>query len=453
MEIETLNILPEKMVIPLKQHTGEICEPLVDVGDTVITGQKIGEAKSYSDVPVHSSVCGEVTAIQDSHHPDGSKIKSIIIKPNDSEESVNYSPLENPTQSQLISRIKDAGVVDYTGEPIHSILQPENNEIHTVIINATCSEWMYGHFKSVSNSPEQLLEMLKLLIQASGASKGAIVLSNDDEESIDAFERTTVDGNPVHVGPLVGKRTIDYYLEDMNSDRVVVSQDRIYGKNTQNLFTYFVTGCKLSPDKHPNDAGIAICSVKSAKALYDAIYEGKPSFETVISVSGVGNANPQKELVKVGTLFKDVIEHLGGYRENSVKLIANGTMTGIAQYTDEVPVIKTTTGITIQTEDELPVYNTYPCIHCTKCVDICPMELVPSRLAILADQGRFDECREMHVMNCIECGRCAAICPSKRHLLQLNQYAKEAIRRSYEDYQPKEESSNVTLGCSCGGGR
>ena len=453
LEIETLNILPEKMVIPLKQHTSGICEPLVDVGDSVVIGQKIGEAKSYNSAPVHSSVCGEVTAIEDAPHPDGSRVRSIIIKPNNSEESIDFSPINNPTDSQLISCIKNAGVVDYTGEPIHSILKPESNNINIVIINATCPEWMVGYSNSVYNAPEQLLEMLKLLMKASGASKGVIVLSNDDKESIDAFERTTIDGKPVHVAPLIGKRTINYYFEDMNSDRIVVSQDRISGKNIKNLFTYHLTGCKVPPEKNPCDAGVAVFSVKSAKALYDAIYQGKPSFETIISVSGVGDANPRKVLVKVGTLFKDVIEALGGYRENSVKLIANGTMTGIAQYTDEIPVTKTTTGITVQTEDELSAHETYPCVHCTKCVDNCPMELVPSRLAILADQGRFDECREMHVMSCIECGRCAAICPSKRHLLQLNRYAKEAIRRAYEDYQPKEESSNVTLGCSCGGGQ
>jgi electron transport complex protein RnfC len=194
--------------------------------------------------------------------------------------------------------------------------------------------------------------------------------------------------------------------------------------------------------------GVAICSIRSAKALYDVVHEGKPYLETVVSVSGKVN-NPQKMLVRIGTPFRDVIEACGGYRGEPGKLIANGAITGVAQYVDDVPVTKTTLSITVQDQAEVLRDEPLVCVHCARCVDVCPVELIPSRLAALSDQGRFDECRQMYVDNCIECGKCAAVCPTKIPILQLIRYAKEAIAKAYDDLPPK-ENSNLELGCSCG---
>ncbi|WP_440953393.1 Rnf electron transport complex subunit RnfC [Methanococcoides sp. FTZ1] len=448
--VNIMKDIPEKVIIPLKQHDGMACEPLVKKGDMVCEGQKIGECGAYNSASVHSSVSGEVISIEEVPHPNGNKVNSVIIQTSEGSECADLKP-EVVSSSDLADLIKEAGIVEHYGCPTHMVLRPEGKKIDLVLINATSSEWIGGHYDTPSQYSLQMLDALKLLMKAAGASKGAIVLRNDDLESISAFDGLNYDGKSITVAPLIGKRKVSYYLKDMASDIVVVSQDHIYGKKILDLFTYNVTGRKVSFGCVPTDVGVAICGVKSAKALYDAVNSGKPYIETVVSVSGKVK-NPQKILVKIGTPFKDVIEACGGYIGEPGKLIANGSITGVAQYTDEVPVSKTTTSIFVQSAGEVVRGESIYCTHCARCVDVCPVNLVPSRIAALSDQGRFDECRQMHIMNCVECGRCAAVCPSKIHVLQLIKYAKVSIEKAYEDFAPKDSSTNLKLGCGCGGG-
>lgn len=440
--------IPEKVIIPLRQHNGTDCESLVKKGDQVLVGQKIGECSSDDCACVHSSVCGEVVSIEDAPNPSGNKVKSVIIEPAEADQCVDFVPIKDIGNVDLINVLKEAGIVEHYGDPTHRVLSTEGQDIDTVIIDATSSEWIGGHFDTPVQYGTRMLESLRLLMKAAGASKGAIVLRNDDRDSINVFDDLEYEGKRMDVGSLVGNRHIGYYLKDQKSDIVVVSHDRIYGKDKLSLFTHHVTGKKVPFHCAPANVGVAICSVKSAKALYDVLHEGKPYIETVVSVSGKVKV-PQRILVKIGTTFRDVIEACGGYMGEPAKLIANGAITGVAQYTDEVPVTKATTAITVQGPDEVHHDEPIACIHCALCVDVCPVELVPSRLAALADQGRFDECRQMNIVNCIECGQCAAVCPSKIHILQLIRYSKESINRAYEDITPK-ESSNLKLGCSCG---
>ncbi|WP_319506649.1 Rnf electron transport complex subunit RnfC [uncultured Methanolobus sp.] len=447
MEIKTLDKLPEKIIIPLRQHRGAVCEPLVKKGDRVLIGQKIGESKEYYSSAVHSSVCGEVLAIEESAHPDGNKAMSIVIQPEDSNETVEFSPGKDLSSEELADLIKESGIVEHYGMPTHTVLKPQGKKIDTVLINATSSEWIGGTFKTPKEYASHGINALRLLMETAGAKKGAIVLRTDDAESINAFESIEVDNKKIKVAPLVGGRRIGYYFKEQDSDIVVVSQKHIYGKKILNFFTYNVTGRKVKVGCDPTDVGVAVCGVKSAKAFYNAFNAGKPFYETVISIEGVSDDLEYMQ-VKIGTPFKDVIEACGFTGEIG-KLIANGVRTGVAQYTDQVPVTKGTTRISIQKPEEVQRDESIACIHCARCVDVCPVELIPSRLAVMADQGRFDECRQIYIENCIECGDCAAVCPSKIHILQLIRYAKDAIEMAYED-MPSKESSNLKLGC-CGG--
>jgi electron transport complex protein RnfC len=447
VESKRLKKIPEQVVIPLKQHRGTVCKSLVKKGDQVLIGQKIGESVSYNSSDVHSSVCGEVVAIEDAPNPDGNKVLSVIIKTTDSQETVAFVPKQNPSSEELIAIMRDAGIVEHYGAPTHTVIRPEGKKIDLVLINATASEWIGGKYATPREYATQMLDALKLLIKASGAAKGAIILRKDDKESIEAFEGVQVNGKTLKVAPLLGTRRLGHYFKDQGSNIIVASQERIYGKNILSFFTHNVTGRKVPVGCNPTDVGVAVCGVKSAKALYDAVHEGKPYYETVITLEGDVDC-PNFMLVRIGTPFRDIIEECN-FNGEIGKIVANGVITGVAQYTDEVPVTKGTTRITLLTKEQVLRDESLACIHCARCVDACPVSLLPTRLAVLANQGRFDECRQMHIQFCIECGRCSFACPSKIHILQLIRYAKSAIENAYEDAIPK-ESSNLKVGC-CGG--
>ncbi|MBN2110455.1 MAG: RnfABCDGE type electron transport complex subunit C [Methanosarcinaceae archaeon] len=447
MESKRLKKIPEKVTIPLKQHDGTICEAIVKKGDPVLIGQKIGRSTSYYSSDIHSSVCGEVLSVEEAPHPNGNKVMSVIIQPMDSMETVEFVPKKDASSEELVTLMQEAGIVEHYGAPTHTVLRPEGKQIDLVLINSTASEWIGGKYKTPKEYASKMIAALKLLMKVAGASKGAIIVRKDDKESIEAFEGVEVNGKALEVAPLVGKRRLGHYFADQGSNIIVASQERIYGKKILNFFTYNVTGRKVKIGCDPTDVGVAVCGVKSAKALYDAVHEGRPFYETVITVHGTKGC-PEYMLVRIGTPFKDIIEACT-FEEDVGKIVANGVITGVAQYTDEVPVTKSTTSIILLSKEEVLRDQSLACIHCARCVDVCPVSLVPSRLSVLADQGRFDECRQMNIQNCIECGRCAVVCPSKIHILQLIRYAKDAIAKAYADAAPK-ESSNLKLGCSGG---
>jgi len=422
--INFLKKLPEDVVIPLRQHKGAPCKPLVSVGDTVLAGQQIGEAVGSGSAPVHASVSGTVAAISELPHPSGNKIPSIVITVDEQQQSVKFSPLDDPGQSEIKQIIKDAGVVEIYGTPTCEVIE----NIDTIILNITYESSMIAGCVGINTYSSQVYEGLKFLMKASGAKQAIIAVNRNNKEAFRILSNLNLKSN-IHVVPL----KIAYTL------------------NMENLLVFDILGARNQMGGTPQDVKVAVCGVNPAYEVYDAVVNGRPSMLMPVSVYGpVGN--PQSILVPIGMRFKDLFEECGGCSGEPGKIIVNGLYTGIAQYTDEVPVVKQTAGILIQSPSEIRSVQPVACIHCARCVDVCPVDMLPARVAILADQGKFDECRLMHVMNCVECGLCAVECPSKIPLLQLIKYAKVAIEKAYDDVAEK-ESSNLTLGCeSCEGG-
>ncbi|MGP8328718.1 MAG: RnfABCDGE type electron transport complex subunit C [Methanosarcinaceae archaeon] len=423
-KINFLTKLPEDVVIPLRQHKGAPCKPLVSVGDTVLAGQQIGEAVGPGSAPVHASVSGTVAAIDDLPHPSGNKVLSIVITVDEQQYSVGFNPMENPDQSDIKQIIKDAGVVEIYGTPTCEVIE----NIDTIILNVTYESSMIAGCVGINLYSQQIYEGLKFLMKASGAKRAIIAVNKNNKEAFRILSGLNLKSN-IHVVPL----KISYTL------------------NMENLLVFDILGARNQMGGTPQDVKVAVCGVNPAYEVYDAVVNGRPSMLMPVSVYGpVGN--PQSILVPIGTRFKDIFEECGGCIGEPGKIIVNGLYTGIAQYTDEVPVVKQTAGILIQSPSEIRSIQPVPCIHCARCVDVCPVDILPTRVAILADKGKFDECRMMHVMNCVECGLCTVECPSKIPLLQLIKYAKVAIEKAYADVAEK-ESSNLTLGCeSCEGG-
>lgn len=421
-DVIKLEKLPEKAIIPLRQHDGIGCAPLVKKGDEVIVGQKIGECEGSELAYIHSPFCGTVASIEMMPNPGGKRILSVVLTPAECVQSVEFVPEKNAPPSRLIEIIKEAGVVEYYEKPTYLALKP-GKRIDTLVMNATFPLITHAYLDSL----DKVLGGFRLMLEAGGIDRGVIIVRADDKESLAAFKNITFEGKPLTVAPLIGKRHADYYFEDTGEEIIVLAGGKItYTPTMMNLLSADVMGRKIPLGREPADAHVVVCGVKSAKAVYDAVYEGKPYLENAVTVTGAVN-NPRTVFVRFGTPIKDVIEACGGYKGEPGKLVVNGSMGGVAVYTDAAPVVKNTTGIVVQAKDEVVRDEAIACIHCARCVDACPMNLLPTRIASYSDLGRYEECEQLYAMNCIECGACAVVCPSKRHLLQLIRYSKLQI--------------------------
>lgn len=404
---------PQVVAIPLSQHIGAPCEPCVAVGDEVKMGQKIGDSSAPVSAPVHSSVSGKVTAIAPGVNAVGNKVNCVFIE-NDFKDTLcedikPYGDIEQLTSEEIINVIRASGLVGMGGATfptetkIRSCLQ---NKIDYVIINAAeCEPYLTADFRVMVEQPEKVIYGLKALLKVFGLSKGHIGIEDNKPEAIAAVKAAAQNDPAIEVVSLKTK----------------------YPQGGEKQLIYAITGREVPSGKLPATIGAAVFNLGTCWALANAIMTGMPLFERVVSVTGPGIKEPKNLLVKVGTSFEYVIENCGGMNDNVIKVISGGPMMGFTQYTLSTPVVKGTSGILLLTDKEEKIEKNPQCIRCGKCVEACPMKLLPSYLNMYISKGRFNDAEDLNVLDCIECGACTFACPARLHITQNCRLAKGTI--------------------------
>ncbi len=384
---------PDQVIIPLEQHAGAVCNPVVSVGDIVSVGQLIGDGKSM----IHSSVSGEVTAISELPHPAGKNVLSVVIKTHDGEKK-EFKPGDFSTY-KMSRIIRDSGIVEPNGLPTVY----KKADINTIIINGTNTWDLSSNEALMLDHPSEIVDGLRALIKSVGAKKATIIIELDSE-ALQVMRTETIP----------------------DSNIKIIATPTYYPPGTESTLAKKFANKKVPRGSTPDDRGVLVSSISAMKALYDALCDGMPMIKKVVTVAGAVRS-PKNVLVEIGAPIKDVIEACGGCTGTPVKLIMNGAVSGAAQYTDEVPVIKTTTGILVQTESDINREPPSPCINCAWCVDECPIGLLPHLLYGYADSAQFDKCAELYIGDCVECGMCAYVCPSKLPIVQIIRYGKHGV--------------------------
>lgn len=404
---------PNVVSIPLQQHAGAPCQPLVKVGDRVTVGERIGESDAFISAPVHSSVSGTVKKITNIPDAGGGEVQAVVIESdglNEVHPSIKpVGDIELLTPEEIVAAVKDAGIVGMGGAtfPAHvKITELKDRRIEYFILNgAECEPYLTADHRLMVENPEDIICGLRAMMKAKNVRKGVIGIEDNKPDAIESM-----------------KRAAEQY-----SNIEVVALHTKYPQGASDQLVYACIGREVPAGGSSSEAGVVVNNVATAAEIAKALRTGMPSIDRITTVTGSAIANPKNLLVKVGVPIREVIEQCGGYSKTPGKIIMGGPMMGFAQYTDEVVITKGSSGLLILDEEEAKIPEPEQCIRCGKCVEICPVNLQPLQISAYSLNNMMEHAEKYRALDCIECGSCSFICPSKRPLLQSIRIAKNAI--------------------------
>lgn len=396
-------VLPKgDLVYPVSQHIGAPAVPVVKKGDRVLTGQLIAEAGGFVSAPIYATVSGTVKTIEPRRVVTGDMVNSIVIENDGQYEEVAYESrtLEEVSKEEIIERIKKAGVVGMGGAgfPTHVKLSPkEPDKIEYVIANcAECEPYLTSDYRRMLEEPEKLINGLKVILKLFDNARGILAVEDNKPDCIEKLKELTKDETKISVRALKTK----------------------YPQGAERQLIYATTGRAINSSMLPADAGCVVDNVDTVVAVYNAVIEGKPLMNRIVTITGDAIKEPQNFIVRIGTNYHQLLEEAGGFKEEPAKIISGGPMMGFALWGTDVPTTKTASALLCLTHDEVSESEPTACINCGRCVEVCPGRVVPSRLADYAEHHNEEMFQKYNGMECCECGCCSYVCPAKRQLTQ-----------------------------------
>ena len=404
---------PDILVIPMSQHIGAPCQPLVKKGDRVLVGQKIGDNQGLC-VPVHASVSGTVKALEMKAHTNGTTQMAVVIQ-NDHQYELHpdickraEGTVAELSPEALMDIIREAGIVGMGGAtfPTHVKLSSGIGKVDTIIINAAeCEPYITADDRLCREYPQEILKGVKLIMKVLGLSTAVIAMEDNKPEAFRSLRAANDATTGITVQQLPTK----------------------YPQGAEKQLIQAITGREVPSGGLPAAVGCAVFNVATCKAIYDAVYEGMPLIKRIVTVSGDIVMEPKNLMVPIGTSFNDLLEAVG-HSENPYKVLSGGPMMGASQYDLSVPVIKGANAVTILGRKNRYSVEHSHCIRCGKCIDACPMHLMPVLMYKSMLTGDPEEMKATNIMDCIECGSCAYNCPACVPLVLGFRAAKHSIR-------------------------
>lgn len=398
--------LPDEVFIPLQQHIGAPCEALVSKGDVVKTGQKIADSDAFVSSPIHASITGKVVAVSSFPHPLGAKVPMVHIKRNieDEEEWELLDTPENwetaPTEV-LAKIVREAGIVGLGGAafPTHvKIAPPVDKHIDHFILNGCeCEPFLTCDHRSMLEDTDRILQGMAMIMKILDVKNGIVGIEDNKSDAIAAMEAR------------VRALDLNFKVQPLKVK---------YPQGAEKMLIDAALGRKVPTGGLPMDVGVVVNNIATALAVYEAVVDGKPLIQRMLTVTGDGIETPGNITARIGTPFQVCVDACDGVKDDTSQVFMGGPMMGLVQYDLQVPTLKATSGIVCMQASQIKNTRHYPCIQCGTCVSVCPMNLVPTRIARLAETAKYDDCDAWGVFNCIECGSCAFVCPSGIPLVQ-----------------------------------
>ena len=403
---------PDTLVVSMSQHIGVPCEPLVKKNDPVKKGQKIGDNAGLC-VPVHSPVSGIVKAVEARPHSSGVTVMSVVIE-NDHQYTLcediqprTQEEVDALTPEELIPIIREAGIVGMGGAsfPTHVKLSGGIGKVDTIIVNAgECEPYITADDRLCREYPKELISGIQIIMKILGLSTAHIGIEDNKPEAILALRANVADSG-IQVDVLPAK----------------------YPQGAEKQIIQAITGRQVPSGGLPVEVGCAVFNAATCKAIHDAVYLGMPLIERIVTVSGDILMAPKNLLVPIGTSYNDLLEACG-LAQNPYKVLSGGPMMGIAQFDLSVPTIKACNAVTILGKKNRYTVKDPHCIRCGKCIDVCPMNLMPVLMYKALYSNEIEEMNAVHLMDCCECGCCAYNCPAGVPLVLAFRSGKQRLR-------------------------
>ncbi len=411
--------IPKTVVIPLRQHIGAPCEPLVKRSDIVEEGQKIGDVQSFVTAPVHSSVAGKVKSVDMLPFPGGGKVQAVVIEtaedyvPKDWEAEGPIVDVDALTPEEIRYTVRSAGIIGMGGAAFPTsvkISPPKGAVVDTLLINGCeCEPYLSSDHRQMVENADKLVLGIKALMQAVGAKNPLIGIEDNKMDAVKAVREAA-------------KRLLP--------ELKIVELETKYPQGAEKMLIKAALDRTVPIGKLPFEVGVVVNNVGTAVSIYEALAFKKPLIERIVTVSGNGIKTPKNLMVRIGTTFEALIEECGGLKTDHKEMVVinGGPMMGITQPRLDVPAVKGTSGITCLTADTVKPADYFGCIRCASCVDACPMRLMPLKLGDMGRLSITEEFNNFNGMSCMECGCCSFVCPSKRPLVQWIRLAKIKLR-------------------------
>ena len=411
---EFVEVKPKQIVIPMVQHIGAPCTPLVQVGDRVLRGQKIGDGEGLC-VPVHSSVSGTVVAVEPRPHTSGRMINAVVIENDFKDEVGPANPISGPIEEiaidDILHNIREAGIVGMGGAAFPGNVKALSamGNVDTLIANACeCEPYITADDSLLRTQPERVLEGMRIMKRVLNPNRVVLAVEDNKAKAIEIIRG---------------------FQKEYPEIELAVLPTR-YPQGAEKQLIQALTGREVEPGKLPVSVGCAVFNVSTYAAICRAVREGIPLTKRIVTISGEAIAEPQNFYVRIGTPFHDLIEVAGGLNDKTERVISGGPMMGFAQSDLSVPVVKATNSILCLLKDLNGAADNPVCIRCGKCVEACPMRLQPLYLYRFQKAGDLKALNRLNLLDCIECGSCAFTCPGKLPLVECIRKGKQMLREA-----------------------
>ncbi len=421
--------LPGHLVLPLSQHIGAPAKAVVSVGDRVLAGQCLASATGAVSASVHAPTSGIVTAIEPRPvpHPSGLDNICIEIRCDGHDEWAPLETIDNYTDKtphELLECIKKAGITGMGGAGFPTatkLLARDRYTIDTLIINGTeCEPYITADDTIMQTSADAIVEGAEILAYIVGAATIIFGVEDNKPAALKALQQAVV---------ARAHGQTERQLE-------VASFPTKYPSGGEKQLIEILTGQQVPSGGLPADLGIVCQNPGTAVAVRDAIVEGKPLVDRIVTLTGRALGKPANYRARLGTPIAYLLALSEFDPRHNERLIHGGPMMGFALGTDAAPIIKTTNCVLVPTRDELPIPPpAQACIRCGLCAEACPAELLPQQLYWHARAKDHEQLERHHLFDCIECGACSWVCPSNIPLVQYYRAAKGAIQEAKQDKQ------------------